>query len=87
MSPHGDLPQRATGDSSTHPKPRARWGIRVVFANGVVGFLRHGPVVGTGPIVRFHSRRDAEVNLSFIREGLDEGATASIFKILPSKRS
>lgn len=60
----------------------ARYGIRVVFDNGSVGFLRHGPVSGTGPIVRFPNKKTAEVNLDFIREGLEAGATASIFKIL-----
>lgn len=70
---------------ATKTKQPTRWGIRVVFANGGVGFLRHGPVVGSGPIVRFKSRREADLNLGFIREGLDEGATASVFKILPGK--
>lgn len=62
----------------------ARWGIRVVFPGGGVGFLRHGPTVGSGPIVRFPNRKTAEVNLEFIREGLEPGCTASIFKIADS---
>lgn len=61
-----------------------RYGIRVVFDTGAVGFLRHGPVEGSGPIVRFRSKREAEINLDFIREGLDTGAHASIFQILNS---
>jgi hypothetical protein len=67
----------------------ARWGIRVVFTDGRVGFLRHGPISGTGPIVRFPNKKTAEVNLDFIREGLDADATASIFKILdkPKQKS
>jgi hypothetical protein len=71
--------------TTTVPRQRVRYGIRVVFDNGAVGFLRHGPVVGSGPIVRFNSKRDAEVDLAFIREGLEAGAHASIFKILPGK--
>ena len=65
----------------------ARWGIRVVFANGAVGFLRHGPISGHGPIVRFPNKKTAEVNLDFIRDGLEAGATASLFKILERKKS
>jgi hypothetical protein len=70
-------------ETTTPKKERlpVRYGIRVVFPDGAVAFLRHGPVVGSGPIVRFRSKRDAEVNLDFIREGLDSGAHASIFRI------
>lgn len=71
----------------TAPELSTRWGIRVVFPDGGVGFLRHGPVVATGQIVRFRSRKEAEANLLFVRKGLDAGATASIFKILPHRKT
>lgn len=62
----------------------ARYVIRVNYPSGAVAWLRHGPVVGSGPIVRFPNKKTAEVNLDFIREGLDDGATASVVRIAPS---
>lgn len=65
----------------------ARWGIRVVFPDRRgVAFLRHVPISGKGPIVRFPNKKTAEVNLDFIREGLESGAVASIFKIIDSPK-
>lgn len=63
----------------------ARYAIRVVFPNGDVAFLRHGPISGHGPIVRFPNKKTAEVNLDLIREGLDDGAVANVMRILESK--
>jgi len=63
----------------------ARYAIRVVFPDGGVAFLRHGPVVGRGPIVRFPNKKTAEVNLEMVREGLDDGAIASIMRIAERK--
>lgn len=63
-----------------------RYVIRVNFPNGAVGWLRHGPVVGSGPIVRFPNRKTADANLDFITAGLDEGVTASVVKVADSKR-
>lgn len=59
----------------------ARYAIRVLLPNGGVAFLRHGPVVGSGPIVRFPNKKTAEVNLDFIREGLEDGAIAHVMRI------
>lgn len=61
-------------------KPK-RWVIRVNFPNGAVAWLRHGSVVGAGPIVRFRSKRDAEINLEMVTAGLDEGCIASVVPI------
>jgi hypothetical protein len=57
-----------------------------VFPNGGVGWLRHGPVVGTGPIVRFPNKKTAEVNLDLIREGLDAGVVAHVVPIAGTER-
>lgn len=62
----------------------ARYVIRVNFPNGDVAWLRHGPVVGTGPIVRFPNRKTADASLDLIRAGLDDGAIASVVRIAPS---
>ena len=59
--------------------------IRVNFPNGAVAWLRHGSVAGVGPIVRFPNRKTADVNLDFIREGLDAGAIASVVKVAERK--
>jgi hypothetical protein len=64
----------------------ARYAIRVVFPNGDVAFLRHGPVSGHGPIVRFPNKKTAEVNLDLIREGLDAGAVASVMRIAEKRK-
>lgn len=45
------------------------WAIRVTFANGRDAFLRHGGVIGRGPIVTFHSKAKAEQEAAFVREG------------------
>jgi hypothetical protein len=63
-----------------------RWVIRVVYLDGGVAWLRHGAVIGAGPIVRFPNRKTADVNLDFIREGLDEGAVASVVRVAPGKQ-
>lgn len=73
----------------TAGKPMARYVIRVNYPNGAVAWLRHGPVVGVGPIVRFPNKLTADVNLDFIREGLDLGVTASVVRVaasVPKKR-
>ena len=65
----------------------ARYVIRVNYPDGAVAWLRHGSVVGTGPIVRFPNRKTAEVNLDFIREGLDTDVTASVVKVADRPRA
>jgi hypothetical protein len=62
-----------------------RYVIRVVYPNGVA-WLRHGPVIGTGPIVRFRSKREAEEQLEFVRQGLDADAVASVVEIADAER-
>lgn len=65
----------------------ARYAIRVLFPDGGLAFLRHGPVTGHGPIVRFPNKKTAEVNLDMIRAGLDEGVVAQVMRIAdPSKQ-
>lgn len=64
----------------------ARYVIRVLFPDGGVAFLRHGPVAGHGPIVRFPNKKTAEVNLDMIREGLENGATAHVVRIAESPK-
>lgn len=61
-----------------------RYVIRVVYPNGVA-WLRHGCVVGSGPIVRFRDKKTAEINLEFVQEGLDEGVTASVVRVTGKK--
>ncbi len=60
-------------------KARPYWVIRVVYPNGV-GWLRHGPLVGSGPIVRFRDKKTADINLEFVRNGLDAGMVASVVR-------
>jgi hypothetical protein len=65
----------------------ARYFIRVIFPDGRLAFLRHGPIVGSGPIVRFPNKKTAEVNLDLIRAGLDEGVVATIGRIEEKRKS
>lgn len=53
------------------------WAIIVVYRTGEVAYLRHGTEIGTGPVVRFRSKRLAEINVGMIAPGL-EGETQSI---------
>jgi len=55
-----------------------RWCIRVTYPSGYEAFVRHGRDIGHGPIVQFRTRRDAEANLDFIRQGLEQETTAAI---------
>lgn len=59
----------------------ASYVIRVNYPDGAVAWLRHGAVVGAGPIVRFGSKCLADINLEFIREGLDAGVTATVVRV------
>lgn len=61
-----------------------RWVVRVVYPGGV-GWLRHGDVVGSGPIVRFSSRRQAEAQAEMIRPGLDNGCVVSVVRVAAPK--
>jgi hypothetical protein len=47
------------------------WAIRVTFANGRDAYVRHGGVIGRGPIATFHAKAQAEAQAAFVREGLD----------------
>ncbi len=62
-------------------KERPRWVIRIVYPNGGVAWLRHGDVAGVGAIVRFRDKKTADINLEFIREGLDAGVVASVVRV------
>ena len=67
-------------------KAPARWVVRVVYPNGVA-WLRRGSVVGCGPIVRFPSKRLAEVNAEMIAPGLDEGCVVSVVRVAEPKQT
>lgn len=56
------------------------WAIRVTFANGKDAFLRHGGVIGRGPIATFYSKAKAEEQAAFVREGLDAGDVATVIE-------
>lgn len=56
------------------------WAIRVTFADGKEAFLRHGNVIGRGPIATFHSKAKADEQAAFIREGLDAGDVATVIE-------
>jgi hypothetical protein len=45
------------------------WAIRVTFANGKEAFLRHGGIIGRGPIATWHSKAKAEREAAFVCEG------------------
>lgn len=64
-----------------------KYAILVVYQNGQRAFLRHGAEVGAGPIVKFRSKRDAAINLEFIEQGLDGGASASVVLYAPMDES
>ncbi len=63
------------------------WAIRVTFANGKDAFLRHGGVIGRGPIATFHSKAKAEEEASFVREGLDTGDVVMVIERSHGRRT
>lgn len=56
------------------------WAIRVTFADGREAFLRHGNVIGRGPIATFHSKEKADAQAAFLREGLDAGDVVTVIE-------
>lgn len=56
------------------------WAIRITFADGREAFLRHGGVIGRGPIVTFYTKEKADEQAAFIREGLDAGDVATVIQ-------
>lgn len=54
------------------------WAIRVTYASGRTAFLRHGHVIGRGPMVTFHSKAQADAQAAFLREGLHAGETVTV---------
>lgn len=58
--------------------PRKTWMIAVVYPSGDVAYLRHGPIAGSGQIVRFHSKATADVNCEIVVNGLEAGTTAHV---------
>lgn len=62
------------------------WAIRVTFAGGGTAFLRHGGVIGRGPIATFHSKAKAEDQAAFVREGLDAGDVVTVIERSHGKR-
>ena len=66
-----------------------RYVVRVVFADhGGVGFLRHGPISGTGPIVRYKTKAAAERALSaLVTPGLGPGDVAQVVPLIVVERA
>jgi hypothetical protein len=60
--------------------PTVKWAIRVTYANGRQALLRHGRVIGRGPVATFHSKAKAEAEAAFLREGLDAGDVVTVFE-------
>ena len=56
------------------------WAIRVTFANGRDAFVRHGGVIGRGPIATFYSREKAEEQATFIRQGMEPGDVVTVIE-------
>lgn len=56
------------------------WAIRVTFATGRSAFLRHGGVIGQGPIVSFHSKAAADTKADFLRQGMDQSDVITVIE-------
>lgn len=56
------------------------WAIRVTFANGRDAFVRHGWVIGRGPIATYRTREQADKDADFVRQGLDAGDTVMVIE-------
>lgn len=56
------------------------WKIRVTYPNGDEAWLRHGSRIGEGPLATFASRKLADINADFIKQGLDADCTVTIVK-------
>ncbi len=64
----------------------AKWAIRVTYPSGQEAWLRRGSRIGVGPIVYFGTKQLAELNVEFIREGLDDGTVVAVVRMLKSDR-
>lgn len=62
------------------------WAIRLTI-NGRDCFLRHGGVIGRGPIVTFHSKAKAEEQAIFMREGLDANDAITVIERSHGRRT
>lgn len=56
------------------------WAIRVTFRDGRTALMRHGGVIGRGPIASFPSKAKADEYAAFVREGLDTGDVVTVFE-------
>lgn len=61
-----------------------RWAIRVTYPSGEEAWLRHGSRIGAGPLATFGTRKLAEINADFVRQGLD---TDVVIAIVPHRKS
>lgn len=88
MSHDLPVPSRSTEAPPANRRGK-RWMIRVTYESGYDAYLRRGCrpesirrtggyKLGLGAIVQFRSKRDAEVNLDFVTQGLDGGTTAMV---------
>lgn len=62
-------------------KARASYAIRVTLKNGVDTFLRHGAQIGRGDIVKFRTKKTAEINVEMLTPGLDDGSVVTIVRL------
>jgi hypothetical protein len=56
------------------------WAVRVTFANGRDAFLRHGGVIGRGPIATYRTKAQAEDAAALLRVGLDAADTVIVIE-------
>ena len=67
-------------DANSKTTRRPRWVIRVTYPNGDDAYLRRGAKAGHGEIVCFTSRVTAELNCSFVAQGLDAGTIVTVVR-------
>ncbi len=58
-----------------------RWAVRVTYADGDEAFLRHGAMIGEGPLVPFRTREAAAKRAEELRPGLNEDDVVSVVRI------
>lgn len=63
------------------------YAIRITFANGKEALLRHGGVIGRGPVATFHSKMVAEREAAFVREGCASEDTVTVFERSHGRRT
>lgn len=54
------------------------WAIRVTYQNGEEAWLRHGSRIGAGPLATFGTRKLADINADFVKQGMDAGTVVTV---------